>query len=52
MYRMKYKEASLIELSEIISLETGVPITKSGLNHRLRKIKELADRLAKSNEKK
>lgn len=51
-YRKKYPEASLKELSEIISLETSKPITKSGLNHRLRKIKELADRLAKSNEKK
>ena len=46
-YRKKYPEASLKELSEIISLETNKPITKSGLNHRLRKIKELADRLAK-----
>lgn len=44
-YRVKYPEASLKELSEIISLETGKPITKSGLNHRFRKIKELADRL-------
>ena len=51
-YRKKYPEASLKELSEIISLETGKLITKSGLNHRLRKIKELAERLAKSNEKK
>ena len=51
-YRKKYPEASLKELSEIISLETGKSITKSGLNHRLRKIKELADRLSKSNEKK
>jgi DNA-binding protein WhiA len=51
-YRKKYPEASLKELSEIISLETGKTITKSGLNHRLRKIKELAERLAKSNEKK
>lgn len=46
-YRKKYPEASIKELSEIISLETNKPITKSGLNHRLRKIKELADRLAK-----
>ena len=38
----KYQEASLKELSEIISLETGKKITKSGLNHRFRKIKELA----------
>ena len=41
-YRKKYPEASLKELAEIISLETGKTITKSGLNHRLRKIKELA----------
>ena len=43
-YRKKYPEASLKELSEIISIETGTPITKSGLNHRFRKIKELATR--------
>ena len=41
-YRKKYQEASLKELSEIIGLETGNKITKSGLNHRFRKIKELA----------
>ena len=45
-YRKKYPEASLKELSEIISLETRKPITKSGLNHRFRKIKELATRLS------
>lgn len=50
-YRKKYPEASLKELSEIISLETNKPITKSGLNHRLRKIKELAERLEKQNQK-
>ena len=44
-YRLKYPETSLQELSEIISLETGRPITKSGLHHRLNKIKALADRL-------
>ena len=43
-YRLKYPEASLKELSEIISLETGKKITKSGLNHRFRKIKELSDK--------
>ena len=43
-YRKKYPEASLKELAEIISFETGKPLTKSGLNHRLRKIKELATR--------
>ena len=44
-YRVKYPETSLLELSEIISLETGNKITKSCLNHRLRKIKELANKL-------
>ena len=44
-YRIKYSESSLQELSEIMSLETGKNITKSGLNHRMRKIKEIAKRL-------
>lgn len=48
-YRKKYPEASLKELAEIITLETGKSITKSGLNHRMRKIKELATRLKKGN---
>ena len=43
-YRKKYPEASLKELAEIISIETGKKITKSGLNHRMRKIKELSTR--------
>jgi len=47
-YRMKYPESSLQELSEIMTLETGKPITKSGLNHRMRKIKELATKLRES----
>ena len=46
-YRKKYPEASLKELSEIISVETGNSISKSGLNHRFRKIKELANRFKK-----
>jgi len=44
-YRLKYPESSMQELSEIITLETGHVITKSGLNHRFRKIKEIANRL-------
>jgi len=40
-YRLKYPEASLQELSDIITRETGNRITKSGLNHRFRKIKEI-----------
>jgi len=46
-YRLKYKEASLLELSEIISIETGIPITKSGINHRMKKIEEIANRIKK-----
>ncbi len=49
-YRKKYPEVSLKELSEIISLETGKTITKSGLNHRLRKIKALAEKLEENNQ--
>lgn len=44
-YRIKYPDSSLIELSEIISVETNNKITKSCVNHRLRKIKDLADKL-------
>lgn len=44
-YRLKYPESSLQELSEIMSIEIGRPITKSGLNHRMRKIREMANRL-------
>lgn len=44
-YRIKYPESSLIELSEIISIETNSKMTKSCLNHRLRKIKDLAEKL-------
>ena len=50
-YRKKYPEASIKELAEIISIETNKSITKSGLNHRLRKIKDLADNLTKLLEK-
>lgn len=45
IYRLKYKEASLVELSEIISMETGNKITKSGLHHRLKKISDLATKI-------
>ena len=45
IYRIKYPESSLQELSEIMTLEIGKPITKSGLNHRMRKIRELANKL-------
>lgn len=48
-YRLKYPEASLTELSEIISFETDTQITKSGLYHRFNKIKELAQRIKGKN---
>lgn len=41
IYKEKYPESSMAELAEIISLETGKKITKSGINHRFRKIKEI-----------
>ncbi len=40
-YRLKYPETTMNELAEIISLETDINITKSGINHHFRKIKEL-----------
>ncbi|MBQ9854361.1 MAG: DNA-binding protein WhiA [Bacilli bacterium] len=39
-YRLKYPELSLNELSEVMNKE-GIKISKSGLNHRFRKIKEI-----------
>ena len=49
-YRIKYPESSLQELSEIMSRELNRNITKSGINHRFRKIKELAKRVKESRE--
>lgn len=50
-YRLKYKEASLQELSEIISIETNQKITKPGLHHRFDKIKKLAERIREKENK-
>lgn len=44
-YRIKYPEASLNDLSEIISKETGCNISKSGLNHRFRKIRDIVSKI-------
>ncbi len=49
-YRIKYPEASLVELSEIISMETGNKITKSGVYHRLNKIRQMAVKLKEKSE--
>lgn len=43
-YRLKYPETTMNELAEIISLETDINITKSGINHHFRKIKELVEK--------
>ena len=45
IYRERYPECSLQELSEIMTKELGYSITKSGLNHRFRKIKDIVNRL-------
>ena len=39
MLRLKYPEASLSELGEMLS----TPISKSGVNHRLKKLMQLAE---------
>jgi cell division protein WhiA len=46
-YRLRYPEKSLTELSEIMSLKTGRKVTKSGLNHRFRKIRDIVSRTKK-----
>ena len=43
IYKEKYPESSMAELAEIISSETERPITKSCINHRFRKIKEMVE---------
>lgn len=50
IYRKKYPEVSLIELSEIITIETGNKISKSGVYHRLNKIKDFANRIREKNQ--
>ena len=43
-YREQYPETSYQELAEIVSLETEKKISKSGINHYFRKIKDLVNR--------
>ena len=43
IYKEKYPESSMAELADIISSETEKTITKSCINHRFRKIKEIVD---------
>lgn len=46
-FRLKYPESSLLELSDIMSRETGTKMSKSCLNHRFRKLKKIADNIQK-----
>ena len=43
-YRLKYPETSFSELANIVSMETNKSITKSGINHYFRKIKDLVNK--------
>lgn len=52
IYRLKYPEVSLLELSKIISLETNSSITKSGLHHRFNKLKSLVNTLQEKEDNK
>lgn len=49
-YRIKYPESSLMELSNIISLETNSKVSKSCLNHRLRKIHDFYLKISEKKE--
>ena len=46
-FRIRFPDSSLSQLSNIISNELGIKVSKSCLNHRYRKIKELAENLKK-----
>lgn len=50
-YRVKYSETSLMDLSKIMTLELETNISKSCLNHRLRKIKEFYEKIKNQEEK-
>ena len=43
-YRLKYPEASLQELADIISMETDYKIGKSGINHHFIKINNFIEK--------
>ena len=45
IYRIKFPDSSLQELSEIISLEKNKTITKPGLHHIFNKIKKLTENI-------
>ena len=43
-YKEKYPETTMSELANIITIETDIKITKSGINHYFRKIKDLVNK--------
>lgn len=45
IYKEKYPESSMAELAEIISSETENVITKSCVNHRFRKLRDIVNKL-------
>ncbi len=47
-YRLKYPDASLNELTEIITIENNIKLTKSGVYHRMKKIENLATKIKNS----
>lgn len=49
-YREKYPESSYLELAEIITLETGYKIGKSGINHHFIKMKKLKEQHSETKE--
>ena len=48
-YREKYPELSYQELAEVISMESGYKITKSGINHHFIKMRDLIERHKQKN---
>ena len=48
-YRKKYPEVSFQELADIVSSETNKPVTKSGINHYFRKIRDLVNKSKNKN---
>lgn len=51
-YRIRYRENTYQELADIISMETDIKLTKSGINHHLRKVNEIYTRYINKNEEK
>ncbi len=48
-FRLEYPEYSLQELADVMADELGIEISKSGLNHRFRKLKQIFENIIESN---